>query len=53
MYLETRHDTPKFELALMQKICFDSGWMLKGGFDLPDYDWLSVACACNVRCDVS
>ena len=53
MHLEAGCDTQTFELAVMQKICFDSGWGSKGAFGLQDYDNLFMSCACDVRSDVS
>ena len=42
LYLEAGCDTHTFELVVMQKICFDSGWGSKGAFGLQDYDTMSV-----------
>ena len=53
MHLEAACDTQTFELALMQKICFDSGWGSKGAFGLQDYDTLFMSCASDVRWDAS
>ena len=53
MHLEAGCDIQTFEVAVMQKICFDSGWGSKGGFSLQDYDNLFMPCASDVRCDAS
>ncbi len=53
MHLEAGCDTQTFELAVMQKICFDSGWGIKDGFDLNQCDTLFMPCASDVRSDVS
>ncbi len=46
-------DIQTFELAVMQKISFDSGWRFSGGSDLNNNDILIAPCASNFMSSVS